>query len=101
MTLRHGFFDGAAEVAAADAVFNGDVAGIFFAINFRGAIADVYRGELRQRDSFAGGREQANIFDGLFGVAIVRLITDSPDRSAARLEDLADGFAADGGFYAS
>ena len=42
--LLHGFFYSAAQVAATDAVFNGDVSGIFFAVDFGGAVADVYRG---------------------------------------------------------
>src|SRR5579863_5119350 len=50
-----GFFDGAAQVAAADAVFDGDVALVSLPVNFRAAVGNLNLAELRQRHELAGG----------------------------------------------
>ena len=53
-----------AESAAAHAVFDGDVALIVFAIDFRALVRFAYVAELSQRNPLSRGREQANILDG-------------------------------------
>ena len=50
-------FYGAAEVAAADTVLDGNIAPIAFAIDFRCTIGQFDFAELRQRHAFAGRRE--------------------------------------------
>jgi hypothetical protein len=50
--LVDGFADGAAKVATADAVLDGDVAGATFAIDFFGTILDLDLGELSEGDAF-------------------------------------------------
>ena len=52
---------------------------------------------MRQRDAFAGGREQADIFDGLAGVAILLLIAQGDVEARLALLHLGDGVGADGG----
>ncbi len=62
-----GFFDGAAQVAAADAVFDGDVTLVALAINFRTAVGHLNVAKLGERNALSGGRQQANFLDGLAG----------------------------------
>src|SRR5262249_59251096 len=72
--FRDGFFDGPAEIASAHAVFDRDVALIGLAINFGGAIARLNSAELREGDTLAGRREQANILNSFPRVAVMREI---------------------------
>jgi hypothetical protein len=53
--------------------------------------------ELRERDSFSGGREQANFFDGFLGVAVLREIAQDEVVAGFALQDLREGVAADRG----
>ena len=95
--LGDGLFHRAAEIAPANAVFDGDIALVLFAVNLLGAIFYLYLGQLRERDSFAGGRKQTNVFDGFLGVAIGLLVADHQVIARFPLQYLADGAAADRG----
>ncbi len=55
--------------------------------------------ELRKRDAFARGREQANVFDGFFVVAIRRGVAHHQVVALLALQHLADRFPADRGFH--
>ena len=88
------FFDRAAQVAAAHAVLDGDVALVAFAVDFRSAVALVDLAELRQRNAFAGGRQQANVFDGFLGVAVLRQIAHHQVVARLALQHLREGVAA-------
>ncbi len=95
--LANGFFDGGAEVAIAHAVLDGDVALAGFAIDFLGAVLGLDAGELRERDAFATGREEADVVDGFLRVAVLREIANDDVVASFVLQDLGDGVAADGG----
>src|SRR6516164_10729345 len=91
------FFDGPAEIAAAHAVLDGDVALIRLAIDFGGAIALFDFAELRERDALAGGRQQANFLNGFPGAAVRGEVTKNEVVALLALEDLGEGRTADGG----
>ena len=95
--LGDGLFDGGAQVAPAHGVLDGDVALAAFAIDFLGAVVGGDFGQLRERDALAGGRKQANILDGLAGIAILLLIAQGHVEARFALLHLGDGVGADGG----
>ena len=87
LNLRGHFLDGflhrAAQIAAAHAVLDGDIALVSFAVDLGAAVAFFDLAELRERNSFAGGRQQTNVLDGFLGVADTAEDSASPGRSAA------------------
>ena len=54
-------------------------------------------GELRERDAFAAGGEQADVVDGFLGGAELGKIADDDVVARVALQDLGDGIASDGG----
>ena len=52
---------------------------------------------MRQRDALAGGRKQADVLDGLAGVAVLLLIAQGDVEARLALLHLGDGVGADGG----
>ena len=97
LDLFHGFLDGAAEVASADAVFDGDVARIILAGNLRGAVGDFDVAELRERNALARRGQQADVGDGFLGIAIGRLVAEHQIVALFALQNLAERVAADSG----
>ena len=67
------------------------------AINIVRAILDVNFGQLRQRHPLAGRGEQTNIFDGLRGIPIRRLVAHHHVVPLLADQHLAHGIAAHGG----
>src|ERR1039458_3426618 len=96
--LRHRLFHGAAKIADRDAVLDGDVAGITFAIDFGSAVEHLDLTKLGEGDALAGRREQADILDGLAGIAVRGLVAHHQVIALLALQNLADGLPADGGF---
>ena len=94
-TFADRFFHGAAEVASADAVFNGNIAPVAFAINFRSAIGHADFAELSQRYAFARGRQQTNLFDRILACRDIAEDSAAQDRIAPRLEDLSERVSSD------
>src|SRR5262249_1204278 len=95
--FAHGFFHGAAEIAAAHAVFERDVAVVPFARNLGCAIDHLDLAELRERDALAGGREQPDLLDGFLRIAIGLFVAGDKIVTALALQHLRDGIAADCG----
>ena len=95
--LGDGLFDGAAKIAAANAVFDRHIALVGLAVDLLRAIFHLSLGQLREGDSFARGREQANVVDRLRRVAIGLLVADHQVVARLSLQHLADGSAADRG----
>ena len=95
--LLDGFFHRAAQVAAAHAVLDGDVALVPFAIDFGGAVAFFDLAELLQRDSFARGRQQANIFQRFSGVTVLGEIPHHQVVALLALKYLGQSVASHGG----
>src|SRR4029077_15040150 len=95
--LTNGFLDGTAEVPAAHRVFDGDIAGVGFAIDFRTAVGNVHFGELGKRNALAGWREETNPGDGFGGVAVLRQIPQHQVVALLADQDLGERAAADGG----
>ena len=87
-------FDGATKVAAANAVLDGDIALVAFAVNFGGAIALFDLAKLRQRDAFTARREQADVFNRFFLVPELLLIAQHQVIARLALQDLREGVAA-------
>ena len=84
------FLHGAAQVAAADAVFNRDVALVGLAINLLGAFFCFDVGQLGQRDPFTGRSQQANVFDRLLGIPVRLLVPNHQVVACFALQHLAD-----------
>ena len=95
--LGDGFFHGAAQIAAADAVLDGDIALVLFPVDLLGAIFHLGLGQLGERNPFAGRRKQTNIFDCLLRIAIRLLVADHQVIARFALQHLADGAPADRG----
>ena len=96
--LADGFFDGGAEVAVADGVLDGDVAGAAFAVDLFGAVGGVDLGDLGEGDAFAGGGDDADVADGLGVGAVVGCVAGGDVVAGFAVEDLGDGVAANCGF---
>ena len=97
LDLVDGFFDRRSQVAAAHGVLDGDVALACLAIDLLGAVVGGDLGELRQRDTLAGRRQQAHVLDGLARVAILLLIAERHIVARLALLHLGDSVGADGG----
>ena len=95
--LGNRLFYRAAEIAPADTVFDRNIALILFPVNLLSAILHFHLGQLRERNSFAGGRKQANVFDGFLRVAIRLLVAGHQVIAGFPLQYLADGASADRG----
>ena len=95
--LADGLFDGGAEVATAHAVLDGDVTLAGLAVDLFGPVLGLDGGQLGEGDALAGGREEADVVDGLLGVAELGKIAKDDVVSGLALEDLSDGVATDGG----
>src|SRR5690242_5974058 len=94
----HRFFHRAAEIAPADAVFDGDVAGVILAIDHRSAILDADVAELAQGHALAAGREHADVLDVLDRPAIRFLVADDEIVATLTIEDLRHSLAANSRF---
>ncbi len=55
LTFLDGFFHRAAQVSAAHTVFDGDVPGVCFAVDFGTAVRHLHLRQLRQRNTLARG----------------------------------------------
>src|SRR5207245_2577496 len=92
-----GFLHGAAEIAAANTVFDGNVAGVRLAIQGGSAVGHFELTKLRERYALSRRREQANVFDGLASIAIAGKVAGDEVVALFALEHLGDGVAAHGG----
>ena len=91
-------FDRAAEVAAADTIFDGNIALVAFAIDFGTSVAFVDLAELGERNSFSGGRKQTNVLRSLpERVAILWQVAQHQVVACLALENLGQRVAADRG----
>ena len=97
LDLLHGVLNRAPQIAASHVERHGGVAAVAFAVDVIGAVFDLHFGELRQRDAFSRRGEQANVGDGLLGIAIRRLVAHHHVVALLALQHLADGVAAHGG----
>src|SRR5580704_6567013 len=93
----HGLFDGAAQIASAHAVFYGHVTRICLAIDLRRTIAGFDPGKLREGNTFPRWREQPDIFNCFFRIAIRSLVARHKVVSLLPLQHLADRFSSNGG----
>ena len=91
--LFHRFFHRAAEIAPADAVLDGNITAIAFAINFGSAVGLADLAELRQRYAFSRGREQPNVLDRFLCTAVLRQVTQGKIVARFALEDLGERVA--------
>src|ERR1700676_908019 len=100
--LLTNFFDclphGAAEVAAAHAVLDGNIAGVAFAVNRGRTIVEGNGAQLCQGDSFSGRGQDADVADVFDRAAELRLITDGEVVPLLSDEDLSQSLSAHGGF---
>ena len=97
LDLGDGLFHGAAQVAAAHAVLQRHVALVGFAIDLRSAIHGLDVAELAQGNALAGGRQQANAFDGFAGIAVPRQVARHQVEAPLALQHLGERVAAHGG----
>ena len=95
--LLHSVPNRAAQVPASHVEGHGVVSGVPFAVDVVGAVFHLHRGQLGQGDPFTGRREKTDIGDGLFGVAIRRLVSHDNVVSLLAEEHLTDRVAAHGG----
>jgi len=65
------FFYGAAEVTTAHAVLDGDVPLVPLTVDFRASVAFFDLTKLREGDSYAGWRLQADVLDGFLRGSIL------------------------------
>src|SRR5262249_57965712 len=91
----HRLGNGAAEVVAADAVLDGDVARVGFAIDHRGAVLDLGGTQLTERDALAGRRQHPDVLDLFDRLTVLRRIADHQVVTLFAVEDLAHRLAAD------
>ena len=94
-----GVFDRRAQVAPAHRILDGDVALPALAIDLFRAVVGGDMRQLRQRDALATGRQQANILDGLAGVAILLLIAQRHVEARLALLHLRQRIGAHGGLH--
>src|SRR5215467_2965926 len=94
-----GLLDRAAEVTAAHAVFNRDVARISLAIDLRGPVQDLDVRQLRQRNAFAARRQEPDTLYSLFRIAVVRQIAKHEVVALFPVKHLGQRVAADGGLH--
>ena len=92
-----GFHDRAAQIAAAHAVLDGDIALVSFAVNFGAAIPLFDLAKLRQRDAFPGRSQQADVFDRFLRVAELREIAQHQIVALFALQYLGERIASRGG----
>ena len=95
--LANGFLDRAAQVAAAHAVLDRNVALVSFAVDFGTAVAFFDLAELRERNAFAGWGQQANVLDGFLRCAVLREVAQHQVVSRLALQYLGESIASDGG----
>jgi hypothetical protein len=95
--LLDGLLDGAAQVAAAHAVLDGDVALVRFAVDFGTFVPLFDFAELRERNPLARGRQQPDVFDGFLGVAELREIAHHQVVARLALQYLGESVPSRGG----
>ena len=91
------FLDRAAQVAAAHAVLDGDIALVSFPVDLGTAVPFFHLAELRERNSFAGGSQQTNVLDGFLGVAELRQIAHHQVVARLALQNLRESIPSRGG----
>src|SRR5580692_804879 len=99
VNLFHCLLYRAAEISPTDAVLNGDIATIAFAIDLRTAILFFDLAKLGQRYALACGGEQANVLDRLLGGPILREVAENEVIASFALQDLGERIAPNRSLY--
>ena len=92
--LLNRLFDCASKVTATNAVLDGDIALVAFAVNFRSAIVLFDLAKLCQRYAFAAWRKQADVLNRLFLIPELLLIAQYQVISRLTLQDLSERITA-------
>src|ERR1017187_7306192 len=95
--LHHGLLDGAAQIAAADAVLNGDVTLVAFAVDHRRAVFNPHVSDLGERNAFSAGGGDPDVANVVHGLPELLLVPRHEVEALLTDQNLADRIATDRG----